>query len=137
MAVKNYVQAREDKGSKLLKHELDGNFLVKIEATGHGRTVGQAVQVDGTLAQADAEANLADGLVAIVTSLDVYYILTQPGKLILWTAHGKGAAGTLLWLSQVTLGLVDGGTEPTGGITQPLGKVADANTVLFRLGFVS
>ncbi len=137
MAVVNTIQAREDKGSILELWELDGNFLVKVEATAHGRSVGQAVLVDGTLAQADAVANLADGIIAIVTDPNVYYICTQPGKLIKWTTHGKGAAGTLLWLSQATPGLIDGGDPPASGIPQPLGKTVDANTILFRLGFVA
>ena len=136
MAVRNWIQAREDKGSVLELYEMDGNLLIKVESTAHGRTVGLAVLVDGTLAQADAVANLADGVVAIVTDADVYYISTQPGQLIRWTAHGLGAAGTLLWLSQSTPGLIVT-TEPTSGIAQPLGKVADADTILFRLGFIA
>lgn len=138
MAVVNTIQAREDQGRILEQWELDGNFLVKVEGASHGRTVGQAVLVDGTLAQADAVATLADGIVAIVTSAadGPYYICTQSGKLIKWTAHGHGAAGTQLWLSQATAGLITT-TEPASGIVQPLGKVVDANTILFRLGFVA
>ena len=136
MAVRNWIQAQQNEARTFDYHEMDGQFLVKVEATAHGKTVGQAVLVDGTLAQADAVANLADGVVAIVTDADVYYISTQPGQLIRWTAHGLGAAGTLLWLSQSTPGLIVT-TEPTSGIAQPLGKVVDADTILFRLGFIA
>ena len=98
----------------------------------HGLSVGNLVYANAgtwTKARANADTTLAEALVVTVedvNNLRVVYI--GPGETT-YTAHALGAAGTKLYLSQGTAGLMTA-TAPTSGIRQQVGKVKDANTLI-------
>lgn len=131
---------RRDKGSALTHDQLDDMFAPEINQATHGFAVGDLVYRDSATtwakAQADAEATLADGIVCDVEDANNCSVNTEDGAWVEITTHGFGATGTKLYCSQGTAGLITA-TAPTSGFIQAVGKVIDANTVLFRLGAVA
>ena len=131
---------RRDKGSELTHDQLDDNFASEINQATHGMVVGDLVYRSSATAwadaKADAEATLADGVVVDVEDTNNYSVATLDGTLVTLTSHGFGATGTKLYLSQATAALITA-TAPTSGLLQPVGKVIDTNTILFRLGNVA
>jgi hypothetical protein len=131
---------QRDKGSELTHDQLDDNFAAELNQGSHGFAVGDLVYRSGasawTDAQSDAEATLADGIVVDVEDADNCSVVTIDGTLVTITSHGFGATGTKLYLSQGTAALITA-TPPTAGLLQPVGKVVDTNTILFRLGHVA
>ena len=127
---------RQVKGSPVSAIENDANFAEKYSAVGHGFAVGDLVYKFGssTWAKAvgSAGATVADGIVIAVPDADTAYIATRDGTPATKTAHGLGAAGTVVFLHQSSAGAM--ATGLTSGIVQRVGKVLDADTILFRLG---
>lgn len=135
---KSYL--RREKGSELSHDELDDTRAPEINQTTHGLAVGDLVYRDSATSWAKAQANaastLADGIVVHVEDSNNCSVSTVDGTWITISSHGFGATGTALYLSQGTAGLITA-TEPSNGYVQPVGKVIDTNTVLFRLGAIA
>ena len=131
---------RRGKGSALTHDELDDNFAEELNQAGHAFSVGDVVYRSGssawTKAQADAAGTLADGIVVDVEDSDNCSIVTKDGTVVGVTAHGLGATGTVIYLSQGTAGDMTP-TKPTSGYIQPIGRVIDANNMVFRIGLTS
>lgn len=104
-----------------------GNYYV--EQAGHGLVVGDWIKgVSGTFseAQADAEANLSwPGVVVEADSGSFRFAALGKANL---PAHGFGAAGTKIFLSQGTAGAATT-SEPGSGWVQQVAKVIDADHV--------
>ena len=98
----------------------------------HALSVGNLVYANAgtwTKARANADTTLAEALVVSVEDANHFRLVyIGPGEST-YTAHGLGAAGTKLYLSQATAGLMTA-TAPTSGIRQQVGKVKDANTLI-------
>lgn len=102
------------------------------EQTAHGLTVGKATGLTASgfaLARANSADTLADGVVSRVRTADKFDI-THEGRVTV-SAHGYGAAGTRLYLSQATAGLLTA-TAPLSGLRQEVARVWDENTILVR-----
>jgi len=98
----------------------------------HGFSAGDAVYHDATgwhLAQADDSATLAAGLVLAAPDASTFRVAYLIGQEVTLAAHGLGAAGTVLYLSEATAGLVTS-SLPATGLVQRLGQVKDANTLI-------
>lgn len=98
----------------------------------HGRTVGEAVALTGSgiaAAQANASETLAVGVVSRFRTADKIDVAHE--GLVTVAAHGYGAVGTRLYLSQVTAGALTT-TAPTTGLKQEVARVWDADTLLVR-----
>lgn len=124
---------RQVKGLRLTHAELDANFAEKVAQAVHGFAVGDLVYPDATAwakAQADSAAKRARGVVVAVPDANTFYAVCRDGSSVLKTAHGLGARGTRLWLSQSAAGAWTA-TQPSSGILQEVGVVLDANTILF------
>jgi len=130
------VNLRRVIGDELEHVELDDNFAVQYS---HSNTfsVGDLVYPDTLTtwakAQADAEASLAVGVIVDVSG-DDFSVLTLDGMWYTSTSHGF-AVTAKLYLSTSSAGDLTA-TEPTSGFIQPVGSVIDANTLVFRLGFI-
>lgn len=98
----------------------------------HGLSVGNLVYANGatwTKARANADTTLAEALVVAVESTSLFRVrYIGPGE-VTYTAHGLGAAGTKLYLSQGTAGAITT-TAPTSGIRQQVGKVLSTNKLI-------
>lgn len=98
----------------------------------HGLSVGNLVYNNAgtwTKARANADTTLAEALVIAVESTSLFRVkYIGPGE-VTYTAHGLGAAGTKLYLSQGTAGAITT-TAPTSGISQQVGKVKSTNKVI-------
>lgn len=98
----------------------------------HGLSVGNLVYNNAgtwTKARANADTTLAEALVVAVESTSLFRVrYIGPGE-VTYTAHGLGAAGTKLYLSQGTAGAITT-TAPTSGIRQQVGKVLDTNKLI-------
>lgn len=98
----------------------------------HGLSVGNLVYRNAstwTKARANADTTLAEALVVSVSDANNFRLVyIGPGEAT-YTAHGLGSAGTKLYLSQGTAGLMTA-TAPTSGIRQQVGKVKDTNTLI-------
>jgi hypothetical protein len=98
----------------------------------HGLSVGNLVYNNAgtwTKARANADTTLAEALVVSVESTTLFRVVyLGPGE-VTYTAHGLGAAGTKLYLSQGTAGAITT-TAPTSGIRQQVGKVLSANKII-------
>lgn len=109
---------------------LEVSYPVETYAPGsaHGLSAGNAVyRVDSSTwakAQANSEATVAMGVVVSVPTSTLAHISVGPTASV--QAHGLGAGGTKLYLSQVTAGLLTA-TAPTSGISQLVATVLDAN----------
>lgn len=126
---------RTIKGSALTHLEVDGNFSERFVSVAHSFTVGQGVKPGWSLSQADNLANIAGGIVEFVESVDAVWIATKDGTIVTWTGHGLGAAGTIIYDSQVVAGGFTA-TRPDTGIIRPFLRVIDANTVMVERGAV-
>jgi hypothetical protein len=133
------LKLRASTASALSHDDLDGNFAEKVPQDGHGFSVGDLIYLGSSgwvLAQADNPQTTADGIVALVEGVDIFWVVTQDGSVVEWT-HGLGGDdGDLLWLSQTTPG-AHTLAKPAGGVQQPVGKIRNSGATLFRLGFVS
>lgn len=100
----------------------------------HGLSVGNMVYFDGIWrkAKADAATTLAEGLVSEVSGDNIIVVLIN-GIFVSVTAHGLGAAGTTLWVSDSTAGALTS-TEPSAGgsYSQVVGQTIDANTIALQ-----
>lgn len=98
----------------------------------HGLSVGNLVYNNAgtwTKARANADTTLAEALVVAVESTSLFRVkYIGPGE-VTYTAHGLGAAGTKLYLSQGTAGAITT-TAPTSGIRQQVGKVLNTNKLI-------
>lgn len=106
--------------------------VITISQAAHGFAAEDAVYVaSGTWAkaQADSESTLAHGLVVGVPDTGTANISLGPIAKI--AAHGLGAGGTKLYLSQGTAGLLTS-TKPTTGIEQFVATVLDADRLLLH-----
>ena len=134
------LTTRRGKGSTLTFDELDDNFAAEINQATHGFSVGDLVYRSGasawTKAKADAEATLTDGIVVDVEDTNNCSVTVSDGMMVTISAHGFGATGTKLYTSQGTAGLITA-SAPVTGYVQPIGKVIDTNTILFRLGSIA
>ena len=128
---------RRDKGTTLTHDELDDNFAGELNQASHAMVVGDLVYRSGATAWSDARANseatLAEGIVVDVEDANNLSVTTLDGTQVTITAHGFGATGTKLYLSQGTAALITA-TAPTSGLIQPIGSVIDTNTIRFSLG---
>lgn len=102
------------------------------DQTAHAMTIGKAVLLSTggiVLARANSADTLADGVISRVRTADKLDV-THEGRVTL-SAHGYGAAGTKLYLSQATAGLLTT-TAPLSGLKQEVARVWDENTILVR-----
>ena len=127
---------RQVKGTPIANAEYDANVTEKYSAVAHGFAAGDLVYRSSATAWAKAVASagstVADGIVVAVPNADTAYINTRDGVLVTKTAHGLGAAGVVVFLHQSSAGAMTTGLS--SGIVQRVGKVMDANSILFRLG---
>lgn len=96
----------------------------------HGFNVLDAIYHNGTdwqLAKADSATTASIGVITEVPTANTF-IITYSGSVTI-TAHGM-TAGEYFWLSETTAGALTY-TAPTTGIVQSIGKVIDANNILF------
>lgn len=101
---------------------------------GNGFAVGNLVRFgSGTWSKAIASADttLADAIVVAVESSSQFRVVYLANREVTITAHGLGAAGTALYLSQVTAGLATS-VRPTVYPIQQIGRVGDANTLILQ-----
>lgn len=128
---------RTVKGSALSTLEEDASKALKLTQTSHGFSPGDLVYPDSatTWAKADgsAIASVAEGIVVSVPDANTAWIVTTDGSLLTLTGHGLGSAGGRLWLDQSTAGAITS-TQPVVGVIQPVGRVVDDDTIIFRLG---
>lgn len=100
--------------------------------TAHGLSLGNLVYANGatwTKARANADTTLAEALVVAVEDANLFRVrYIGPGE-VTYTAHGLGAAGTKLYLSQGAAGAITA-TAPTSGIRQQVGKVLSTNKII-------
>lgn len=99
----------------------------------HGFAVGEAVYLGGSgwaLARANDPATLAAAIVLAVPDANSFRVAYLAGQEVTLAAHGKGAAGTDLYLSADTEGLVTASAPAADpdNLIQRLGRVKDANT---------
>jgi len=128
---------RSVKGTPISADEYDSTVAFKHTDTGHGLAIGDLVRLDSgasqwVKAQADSFANRASGVVVFVPDANNAWVATRDGTVFTWTAHGKGATGTRLFLSQGTAG--DSGADPVTGVIQECLVVIDANTMMLHYG---
>jgi len=127
-------QNRDMKGSDLTPQEADDLFSPEFTQMAHGFVVGDVLRRSSAIAhakaQADSEANLGVGLSLVVakTTNDLTVLRAGNSHTVTLTAHGLGAFGVALWLSQGTAGLITS-TEPVDGLKWYLGYVIDTNTI--------
>jgi hypothetical protein len=104
-----------------------------VTQAAHGLVAGDWLKVAAgtwSKALADTSANLAlPGVVVNVPTLGKFRVVTDGAANL--PAHGFGAAGTKLWLSQATAGEATA-TEPSSGLAQQVGVTVDADHVLVR-----
>lgn len=103
--------------------------------TAHGFAAGDAVYHDATgwhLARADDAATLAAALVLGAPDANTFRVAYLTGQEVTLPSHGKGAAGTLLYLSAETDGLVTSSAPAAipGNLIQRLGRIKDLNTLI-------
>ena len=134
------VPASESLTFRVVKDYSTASADASIDATqgylqsqaSHGLSVGNLVYANGatwTKARANADTTLAEGLVVAVESTSLFRVrYIGPGE-VTYTAHGLGAAGTKLYLSQGTAGAITT-TAPTSGIRQQVGKVLSTNKLI-------
>lgn len=134
------VPASESLTFRVVKDYSTASADASIDATqgylqsqaSHGLSVGNLVYANGatwTKARANADTTLAEALVVAVESTSLFRVrYIGPGE-VTYTAHGLGAAGTKLYLSQGTAGAITT-TAPTSGIRQQVGKVLSANKLI-------
>lgn len=135
VTVRQALGSTSDAAFALSAIQFDGNFTEKYAAAAHGFAVGDLVYKSGSTTWAKATnaagTSVADGIVVSVPDANTAYINTRAGVPATKTAHGLGAAGTVVYLSTA------GGMTATAPspIRQRVGKVLDANTVLFHAQF--
>lgn len=123
---------RAQKGSALTTAQADANEALSATQVAHGYSALDLVYHDGTtweLAQADADATVALGIVVYVPDADTFSVLVQP-QVITAAAHGY-TPGAPLFLSQATPGLITE-TEPGSGIVQRVGTALGAGEILWQ-----
>lgn len=98
----------------------------------HGFAAGDAVYHGAggwALARADDVDTLAAGIVLSAPDANSFRVAYLAGQEVTLAAHGLGAAGTVLYLSEATAGLVVT-SAPSTGFIQRLGQVKDSNTLI-------
>ena len=109
--------------------------LTTVAQTAHGLAIGDVVRESSVdtfaKAQADTEANINLGVTLVIAATGANKFTALRGTTcrdVTISAHGFGAFGAKLWLSQGTAGLITA-TEPPTGLRWYLGYVLDANTI--------
>jgi hypothetical protein len=109
------------------------NVREVISQTAHGFALRDVVRHNGTTwvkAQADAAANVAQGLVVELLGADAFVLITHGAYSM--AGHGL-TVGEYYWLSQATAGLLTG-AQPASGVTQGVLHVRSANILFVNIG---
>ncbi len=102
--------------------------------TAHGLAVRNLVRWNGSAwvkALADSDTTVAQAIVASVESTSQFRVIYLSGRQATFAAHGLGAGGTKLYLSQSVAGAITA-TRPTTYPIQQVGLVKDANNLILQ-----
>jgi len=80
-------------------------------------------------AQADSASTLAAGVVLAVPDASSFRVAYLANQEVTLASHSLGSAGTLLYLSEATAGLITS-SQPSTGFVQRVARVKDANTLI-------
>jgi len=120
---------------------ITGDFQIAVTQSSHGLAVGEAVKVTGndTYAKAQADSAANSEVVGVVTSVSGNdFTITLNGEIATGGAISAAnvAAGTVLFLSQTTAGLLTA-TEPStaGQVSKPVALVTSQNARMVLLHY--
>ena len=120
---------------------ITGDFQIAVTQSSHGLAVGEAVKVSGndTYAKAQADSAANSEVVGVVTSVSGNdFTITLNGEIATGgnIAAANAAAGTVLFLSQTTAGLLTA-TEPStaGEVSKPVALVTSQNARMVLLHY--
>lgn len=117
----------------LVEAPVSGGVLGDLQTqVANGFAVKDVVRVDSGVwskAQANADATLGMGIVLAVPSTSQFRVAYFFPREVTVAAHGFGATGTRLYLSQATAGATVT-SEPVSGISEWWGVVKDANKII-------
>ena len=95
----------------------------------HSFVIGNAIQNDKTLALADLDENLAQGIV-IATTVNTWTV-RWARSVVTWGTHALGVYGVKGYCSTSVAGQITATRPPSIEIVQPVCVVIDANTILW------